>query len=65
MEIVRPRQTYQPSIQKTRKWSPATSEAIKKNVKIISVISFIEETMKTLNRFGEQLKIRLDSNLIQ
>ena len=30
MEIVRPRQTYQPSIQKTRKWSPATSEAIKK-----------------------------------
>ena len=30
MEIIRPRQTYQHSIQKTRKWPPATSEAIKK-----------------------------------
>ena len=36
-----------------------------KNVEIISVISFIEKTMKTLKGFGEQLKIQLNSNLIQ
>ena len=38
---------------------------LKKNVEIISVISFIEETMKTLKGFGEQLKIQLNSNLTQ
>ena len=36
-----------------------------KNVEIISVINFTEETMKTLKYFGKQLKIRLDSNLTQ
>ena len=35
------------------------------HVEIISVISFIEETMKKINRFGEQLEIILDSNLTQ
>ena len=34
-----------------------------RNVEITSVISFIEETLKTFKGFGEQLKILLDSNL--
>ena len=35
------------------------------NVEIISVISFIEQTMQTRKSFGEQLKIQLDTNLTQ
>ena len=35
------------------------------NIEIISVISFIEQTMQTLNSFGEQLKLQLDTNLSQ
>ena len=31
----------------------------------ISLISFVEETMKTLKGFGEQLKIQLDYHLTQ
>ena len=34
-----------------------------KDVEIVSVISLIEETVKTLKDFAEQLKIQLDSNL--
>ena len=37
----------------------------RKNVEIISVISFMEETIETLKGFGEQLKIQLHSNLFQ
>ena len=29
------------------------------------MVSFIEQTMKTLKNFGEQLKIQPDTNLIQ
>ena len=35
------------------------------SIEIINMISFIEQTMKTLKNFGEQLKIQLDANLIQ
>ena len=35
------------------------------NIEIINMISYIEQTMKTLKNFGEQLKIQLDTNLIQ
>ena len=35
------------------------------NIEIINMISYIEQTMKTLKNFGEQLKIQLDINLIQ
>ena len=35
------------------------------NMEIINMISYIEQTMKTLKNFGEQLKIQLDTNLIQ
>ena len=31
--------------------------------KNVEIINFIEETMKTLKDFGEQLKILLNSNL--
>ena len=35
------------------------------NMEIINMVSFIEQTMTTLKNFGEQLKIQLDTNLIQ
>ena len=35
------------------------------NMEVINMISYIEQTMKTLKNFGEQLKIQLDTNLIQ
>ena len=35
------------------------------NVKLITVISFIEQTMKTLSNYREQLKTQLDFNLTQ
>ena len=35
------------------------------NKVIIVMISHVELTMKTLKNFGEQLKIQLDTNLIQ
>ena len=35
------------------------------NVEIISVVSFIEQTMQTLKSFGERLKIQLDTSLTQ
>ena len=34
-------------------------------VELLSVITFIEETMKTLATYGKQLKSQLDNNLIQ
>ena len=35
------------------------------NVQLITVITFIEQTMKTLSNYGEQLKTQLDFNLTQ
>ena len=37
----------------------------KQHMEIINMISYIDQTMKTLKNFGEQLKIQLDTNLIQ
>ena len=34
-------------------------------VEVLSVITFIEETMKTLATYGKHLKSQLDINLIQ
>ena len=34
-------------------------------LELFSVITFIEETMKTLTTYGKQLKSQLDINLIQ
>ena len=42
------------------------SKQPKQNIEIISVISFIEQTMKTLLKsFGEQLKLKVDTSFIQ
>ena len=35
------------------------------NAQLITVISFIEQTMKTLWNYGEQLKAHLDFSLTQ
>ena len=35
------------------------------NVDLITVINFIQQTMKTLSNYGEQLKTQLDFNLTQ
>ena len=35
------------------------------NMEIINMISYIEETMKTLKKFQKLLKTQLESNLIQ
>ena len=34
-------------------------------VELLSVVTFIEETMKTLATYGKQIKCLLDINLIQ
>ena len=43
----------------------AWKEANRKKVELLSVLTFIEETMKTLATCGKQLKNHLDINLIQ
>ena len=35
------------------------------NINLYLVINFVEQTMQTLTKYGEQWKTRLDSNLIQ
>ena len=35
------------------------------NVELITIINFIEQTMKTLSSYGEQSKTQLDFNLTQ
>ena len=37
----------------------------RENVPLITVISFIEQTMITLSNYGEQLKTQLDFNITQ
>ena len=43
----------------------ATSRRQQENTDLLKVISFVEETMKTLSNYGEQFKIQLDFNLVQ
>ena len=43
----------------------ATNRSQQPNIDLLKVISFVEETMKTLSNCGEQLKIQLDFNLTQ
>ena len=44
--------------------APNNNGGQQRNIEIINMISYIEQTMKTLKNFGEQLKIQLDTNLI-
>ena len=50
---------------KNGKAASATNRGQQENVDLLKVISFVEETMKTLSNYGEQLKIQLDFNLTQ
>ena len=43
--------------------APATNSGQQENIDLLKVISFVEETMKTLFDYEEQLKIELDFNL--
>ena len=55
-------------LQKSPKNGPAASKTggqVEKKTKMLSVISFIEGTMRTLSNYGERLKNQLDINLIQ
>ena len=65
MIIIQLRQIHQHKNQKTRRMASRKIRGHQKNVEIISVASFIEETMKTLKGFAEQLKVQLNSNLTQ
>ena len=47
------------NVQQASKWDQL------EKVELLSVIIFIEETMKTLATYGKQLKSQLDINLIQ
>ena len=43
----------------------AKNRGQQENIDLLKVISLVEETMKTLSNYGEQLKIQLDFNLTQ
>ena len=57
----------EPKLQESPKNGPTASktEGQIEKTKILSVISFIEDTMKTLSNYGERLKNQLDINLVQ
>ena len=68
-------ETYDNSLSKEPKQQPTHSKnaemasnsngSQQQNMEIINMISYMEQTMKALKNFGEQLKIQLDTNLIQ
>ena len=39
----------------------ATNRGQQENIDLLKVISFVEETMKTLSNYGEQLKMQFDT----
>ena len=43
----------------------ATNRSQQENIDLLKVLIFMEETVKTLSNYGEQLKVRLDFNLTQ
>ena len=43
----------------------AANRGQQENIDLLKVITFVEQTMKTLSNYGEQLKIQLDCNLTQ
>ena len=57
----------EPKLQESPKNGPTASKTggqIEKT-EMLSVISFIEDTMRTLPNYGEKLKNQLDINLVQ
>ena len=59
----------EPKKQSTHSKNPGTASnnngGQQQNIEIINMRSYIEQTMKTLKNFREQLKMQLDANLIQ
>ena len=55
----------QPTHSKNAEMASNNNGGQQQNMEIINMISYIEQTTKTLKNFGEQLKIQLDTNLIQ
>ena len=55
----------QPTDSKNAEMASNNNGGQQQNMEIINMISYIEQTMKTLKSFGEQLKLQLDTNLIQ
>ena len=55
----------QPTHSKNAEMASDNNGGQRQNMEIINIIRYIEQTMKTLKNFGEQLKIHLDTNLIQ
>ena len=59
-------ETTEPDVHsKNVRMASVTNRGQEENLQIITVINFIEQTMKTLSTYGEQLKIQLDTNLTQ
>ena len=50
---------------KNQNTAPVSHRSQQEHVQLITVISIIEQTMKTLSNYGEQLKTQLDYNLTQ
>ena len=54
----------QPAHSKYAEMASNNNGGQQQNMEIINIIRYIEQTMKTLKNFGEQLKIHLDTNFI-
>ena len=50
---------------KNKNMASAANRGQQENIDLLKVITFVEQTMKTLSNYGEQLKIQLDCNLTQ
>ena len=50
---------------KNQNTAPVSHRSQQEHVQLITVIIIIEQTMKTLSNYGEQLKTQLDYNLTQ
>ena len=50
---------------KNQNTAPVSHRRQQEHVQLITVINIIEQTMKTLSNYGEQLKTQLDYNLTQ
>ena len=50
---------------KNQNTAPVSHRSQQEHVQLITVINIIEQTMKTLSNYGEQLKTQLDYNLTQ
>ena len=52
-------------MQRTCKFKLCVPREPRRNIELIKVINFIEQTMTTLSSYGKRLKAQLDFNLTQ